>query len=524
MTLSRRALLRTSAAAPLAAPAIVQAQAARVLRFIPHADLASLDPVWTTADITRNHGNMIYDQLFGLDAQYKPHLQMLAGVRTEEDGLTWDLTLREGLKFHDNTPVLARDCAASLLRWAKRDSYGTALMARTEEISAPSDSVIRVRLKKPFALLPEAMAQPACVMMPERIARTDANTQINEAVGSGPFRFVTDERVPGSRSVYAKFEGYVPRPDGQTSFLSGPRRVFFDRAVWVYQPDAATAAAALAKGEFDWWENPSIDLVGLLRKNSDLVVQIKNSMGSIGCLRFNHLMPPFDNPAIRRLVVACVNQKEFMEAVAGAEPSLYRTKVGLFTPGTPMASDAATETLTARTDFDQVKKDLAAAGYKGEKITFLGPSTVTSLHAQSQVADDLLRRMGFNLDYQSLEWGTVVQRRASKEPPEKGGWHLFLTNLTSLPNVFVPAHNAIRSGPSAWFGWPNAPELETLRDAWLNASSFEAQKKIASDLQVQFFRDPTHAPLGQFFQPAAFHKSLLDIQPGWPVMHGVRRA
>jgi peptide/nickel transport system substrate-binding protein len=299
--------------------------------------------------------------------------------------------------------------------------------------------------------------------------------------------------------------------------------VHFDRSVWTFQPDAATAAAALAQGEFDWWENPPIDLVGLLRRDHDLVVDVKNRMGSIGCIRFNHLHPPFNNVAIRRLVLACANQEVFMQAVAGAEPELYRTKVGLFTPGMPMASEAGTEALTARTDFDNVKKELAAAGYGGEKIVLLGPSTVFSTHAESMVTDDLLRRMGFNVDYQSLEWGTVVQRRASKEPPDKGGWNIFITNLTSLANVFVPANIGIQGGPAGWFGWPDVPRLDALRSEWLDAKTPEEQKQLAAEIQAQFFRDVTHVPLGQFFQPAAFNKGLADIQPGWPVMHSVRK-
>jgi peptide/nickel transport system substrate-binding protein len=520
MRLSRRTFL--AAAAALASPAIVRAEPERTLRFIPHADLASLDPMWTTADIARNHGNMVYDQLYGFDAAFVPHPQMLAGHTIEDDGTTWLLTLRDGLTFHDNTPVLARDCAASIKRWGVRDAYGSALLARVNEIATPSDKVIRLRLKKPFTLLPEALAQPNCVIMPERVAQTDPNTQITDPTGSGPFRFVADERLSGSRSVYARFDRYVPRPDGEVSFLAGPRIVHIDRAVWTYQPDFATSAAALNNGEFDWWENPPIDLIGMLRKNPALAVEVKNKMGSIGCIRFNHLFPPFNNVAIRRLVLACVNQETFMQAVAGAEPELYNVNVGLFTPGMPMATTAGVEALVARTDFDAVKRKLYAAGYNGEKIVLMGPTTVFSTHAEAQVTDDLLRRMGFNVDYQALEWGTVVQRRASKEPPERGGWHIFITNLTSLNNVFMPAQIAIRSGPDAWFGWPDAPQLEALRQDWLNAATPEEQKRLAVKIQLQFFQDVTYVPLGQFYQPAAFSKRLADIQPGWPVQHAVR--
>ncbi|MEJ0019211.1 MAG: ABC transporter substrate-binding protein [Acetobacteraceae bacterium] len=522
MKITRRSAL--AGAAALAAPRLANAQAQRELRFIPHADLASLDPVWTTADITRNHGNMIYDLLYGLDADFQAHPQMVAGQTVDDGGLTWNLTLRDGLRFHDGERVLARDCVASIERWGKRDAFGSAMMSRVNEISAPSDTVIRIRLKKPFALVPVALAQPNCVMVPERIARTDANTQITDPTGSGPFRFVATERIQGSRSVYAKFDGYVPRPQGKVSFLAGPRVVNFERVVWTYQPDPATAAAALGKGEYDWWENPPIDLTGMLRGNKDLMVDVKNRMGSVGCIRFNHLFPPFDNVAIRRIVLQTVNQRDFMEAYAGAEPELYRTKVGLFTPGTPMATDAGVEAMRERTDFDRIKQDLAAAGYKGEKIVLLAPTTIPSLHAQSQVAGDLLRRMGFNVDYQALEWGMVVARRSSKEAPEKGGWHIFITNLTSFNNVFVPAQIGIRSGPAGWFGWPTMPRLEELREAWLDAPDEVEQKRLVREMQLQAWQDVPYVPLGLFYQPAAFHRSLADIQSGWPVFHAVRRA
>jgi len=525
MALTRRTtvLSALASAAALAKPSVLRAQPRQELRFIPHADLAAIDPVWTAVDITRNHANMVYDLLYGLDTDYRPHPQMIEGHTIENDGLVWNLTLRDGLRFHSGEPVLARDCAATILRWGRRDAFGSALLARTGEVSAPSDRVIRIRLKRPFALVPLALAQPACSIMPERIARTDANAQITDPTGSGPFRFVADERIQGSRTVYARFEGYVPRQEGRTSFLAGPRIACFDRVVWTFQPDPSTAAAALIKGEFDWWENPPIDLVGMLRGSKDLAVEVKNRMGYIGCLRFNHLYPPFDNPAIRRLVLSAVNQRDFMEAYAGADAEFYRTGVGLFTPGTRMATDAGLEAMQGRTDFDAIRQELAAAGYKGEKVVMLAPATIPSLYAQSQVAGDLLRRTGFNLDYQALEWGMVVARRANKAPPEKGGWSVFITNLTSFSNVFVPAQNGIRSGANAFPGWPNLPELEALRDSWLDAGTVEQQKQIARAIQVRAMQDAPYVPLGEFFQPAAFSRTLTDIQVGWPVFHAVRR-
>src|SRR5204863_9242692 len=219
---------------------------------------------------------------------------------------------------------------------------GTALTARTDEVSAPSDKAIRFRLKKPFPLLTYALAQVYCAIMPERLAQTDAAEQVKEAMGSGPFKFVAAERVPGQRVVFEKNKDYVPR-DGKASFNAGPKIVYFDRVLWNFVPDPGTAAAALQQGEIDWWENPPIDLVPQLKSNKNLVVAVKDRTGEIGCLRFNHLLPPFDKPAVRRAVLSAVDQKGGMTALAGADASILKVDVGVFVPGTHLCSDGSVD-------------------------------------------------------------------------------------------------------------------------------------------------------------------------------------
>src|SRR5271154_3017778 len=263
MTMQRRSFLATSAAA-LALPAAVRAQSQTTFRFIPQIDLAFLDPHWTTAYISRNHGYMVFDTLFGQDGNFKYSPQMLEGYTVENDAKQWNLTLRDGLLWHDGEKVLARDCVASIQRWGKRDAFGQALIASTDELSAPDDKTIRFQLKQPFPLLPIALGKVSvviCPMMPERLAKTDPFTQVTEMVGSGPFRFKADERVPGARVVYERNETYVPRGSGTPEWTSGPKIVNFDRVEWNVIPDAATAMGALQSGEADWWENPTFDLL-----------------------------------------------------------------------------------------------------------------------------------------------------------------------------------------------------------------------------------------------------------------------
>ncbi|HVC60459.1 MAG TPA: ABC transporter substrate-binding protein [Acetobacteraceae bacterium] len=525
--MQRRDVLKTTLAgvAALAAPRIVHAEGAKTINFTPQADLASLDPVWTSADVTRNFSLAVYDTLYGYDAGFNVQPQMVEGAKTENDGKQWELTLRDGLAFHDGTPVRAKDCVATIERFSRRDPFGGALMARVDEISAPSDKVIRFRLKQPFALLPNALAQVYCAIMPERLAKTDPMKQVTEAVGSGPFRFIAAERVAGQRVVYEKNEKYIPRKDGKPSFNAGPKIVYVDRVVWNVIPDPATASAALTQGETDWWENPTIDLVPLLRRSKDLTIAVKDRTGEIGCLRFNCLYPPFDNAAIRRVVLAAMDQKDVMEAVAGADPSLIKTDVGIFVPGTPMASTVGVEITRGPKNYAKLKQDLVAAGYRGEKVVILAASTYPTIWAEAQVASDTLKKIGMNTDFQPLDWGTVVQRRASQAPADKGGWNIFYTFLGGFGNISPAPDLPIQSSGTAgsWFGWPTDPKMEALRGAWFNAPDLAAQKRIAEQMQVAFWKSPPYVPLGMYDQPTAFHNYLTDVRDGWPQFYGVKK-
>jgi peptide/nickel transport system substrate-binding protein len=524
--MKRRDILKSALAGAtvLAAPRIAGAADAKLITFCPHADLASLDPVWTTADITRNYSLAVFDTLYGYDAAFNVQPQMVAGHTVDADGRQWELTLRDGLKFHDGAPVLAKDCVATIKRFGARNPFGQALMARVDEISATSDKMIRFRLNKPFPLLRTALAEVYCAIMPERLAMTDPMKQIPEAIGSGPFKFAASERIPGSRVVFTRNADYVPRADGVPSFNAGPKIAYVDRVVWNFIPDAATASAALSQGEIDWWENPTIDLVSTLKRDKNLVVEVKDRTGEIGCLRFNHLFPPFNDPAVRRVVVAAMDQKEIMAAYAGAEPSLIKTDVGIFVPGTPMASTVGVEITRGPKDYAKLKQQLTATSYKGEKIVILAASTLPNIWAEAQVASDTLTRIGFNVDFRALEWGTVVQRRASQEPVDKGGWNIFYTYLGGFGNISPAPDISIRgNGTKAWFGWPTDAKMEELYAAWFEAPDLAAQQKICEAMQVEFWQNPPYAPLGMYDQPTAFRAYLKDVRDGWPQFYGVKK-
>ena len=524
--MERRTLLRL-AAGGLAAPRIGRAETERVLRFIPQADVTGLDPVWTSVYVTRNHGYLVFDTLFGQDDALRVQPQMVAAATTERDGTLWRLRLRDGLMFHDGTPVRARDCVASIRRWARRDAFGQTLMSRTDELSEGDDKTIVFRLKSPFPLLPEALGKVGINMlpiMPERLANTDPFKQVTEMVGSGPYRYVADERVVGSRVVYQRFEGYRPREDGVTACTAGPKIAYFDRVEWNVIPDLATAAAAMQAGEADWWEQPSFDLLPLMRRAADLRLSVVEVTGNIGLMRLNHLFPPFDNAAIRRALLPALNQADFMQVIAGEETASWRADVGFFAPGTAMASQAGMAAVTDPRDPERARHDIRAAGYGGEPVVVMNPSDYPRISALANVGADMLKRCGLNVDLQDMDWGTVIQRRASKAPPAHGGWSVFFTTFNGI-DMSSPASNpALRgNGAAAWFGWPSAPRLEALRDQWLAADDLAARQRIAAEIQAQAFIDVPFLPLGLFMQPTVQRKELVGTLKGLSLFWNVRR-
>ena len=524
----RRTILKGSAAGltALAAPSLSRAQGTKTLKFKPNADLTIVDPVWTTAFSTRYLALLSYDTLYGVDDALNPHPQMLAGHVVEDDGKRWRLTLRDGLKFHDGTPVLSRDVVASIKRWGGKDVFGQTLMAATDELSAASDREVVFRLKHPFPLLPNALGKSTSympVIMPERLI-ADPAKMVTEVVGSGPFRYLPDERMVGARSAWARWDGYVPRLDGVPQFSSGPKVAKLDRVEWVVIPDAPTAAAALMTNEIDWYEDVLLDLMPVLKRNPDIVLGSYNPAGNMGILRFNSLQPPFDNPAIRRAILGAIDQAEIMSAVAGNDPSMWNGKVGVFCPDSPMASDAGMEALTSPRDYDRVKHDLAAAGYKGERVAYLSAVNFFTMAQQDNVAADQMKRAGMNVDLISVDFGTWLQRRASQAPIDQGGWSCTDSLLPGLDLWDPASHLGLRgNGLAAWPGWPTSPQLETLRSDWFLAADEAGRKDICRRIQLQAWQDVPYIPTGRWTDVTAYRSSLSGMLKGMPIFYNLQK-
>lgn len=524
--LNRRTFLASAAAAPLVpAPAMAQRRT-QTLRYVPSSNLTVLDPVFTPASVSITHGYCVFDTLYGVDAQMNPVPQMAAGHTVSGDGLTWEITLRDGLTFHDGEPVRARDCAESLNRWSKRDSFGQALGAATESFGFKDDKTIVIRLKRPFGRLLHAIGKPhssPAMIMPERLAKTSPTTQVTEMIGSGPFRFVQGEYVSGARIVYEKFADYVPRSEAP-AWTAGGKVVHFDRLEWQVLPDPATAAAAIQAGEVDCLATVLPELAPAVARNRNVDLFRVDPYGVLSVLRFNHLLPPFDKVELRQAVMRAIHQEPFIQAIT-ARPEDGEVCRSMFPCGMPGVTEVGRD-IIGSLDVEAAKRAVAAAGYGGEKVVILNPTDIATIHAHGILAADLLRRIGMNVDLQELDWGTVVQRRVSKNPVDRGGWNIACTNWPAI-SIDNPATNATTRGlgASGWWGWFTDPVTEELVQRWLGAGTpAEADAAFLASQQRALEMVPT-IPLGRTFSDGAIRTDIKGALQGsvntfWNVRRG----
>jgi peptide/nickel transport system substrate-binding protein len=533
--MDRRAFLKTAASAgalmatcAISTPAISQRAAARTLRFVPQADLANFDPIWSSAYVVRNASAIVWDTLYGLDDKLMPQRQMVEAEEVTPDGLTWTFRLRPELKFHDGAPVLAKDAVASIHRWAARDAVmGQMIKAIENELAAIDDRTFRWVLKKPFPRMLLALgklATPCCFVMPARIAATDPFRQITEYVGSGPMRFMRNEWVPGASAVFEKFAGYVPRQE-PALWLAGGKQMLVDRIEWTVMADAATGAAALQNGEVDWWEAPIVDLVPLLRKNRNVMADIADPLGNIGYLRMNHLHPPLNDVRVRRAILMALSQEDYMRAYAGEDDTMWKPLPGFFTPGTPLYNEEGGDILKSPRNIDAAKKLLAQSGYAGQPITCLVAQDIPHLKAWGDVTADLLKRLGMKVDFVGTDWGTVIARRSQKSPPGQGGWHIFLSWTAGDAHISPATNFLLRAnGENAFSGWPTSLQVEAEIAGWFDAKTLDEEKSVARRLNKAALDDVVYAPLGFFLQYQAWRKNVTGIVQGpLPFFWGVSK-
>jgi peptide/nickel transport system substrate-binding protein len=526
--ISRRQVVRgaaaTAALAGLGAPPVHAQKDRQTLRFVAQADLKVLDPIWTTAYITRNHGYLVYDTLFGTDETLQVKPQMVERTSVTADGMRYTFTLRDGLRWHDGQPVLSEDCVESLKRWGKKDRFGQLLMAHTEKITPVDRNTFSLDLAQPFGGVLDALGKPSNnvpFMMPARIASTPPDEQIKEIVGSGPFKFARDEWQPGEQVVYLRNPDYVSREEAPSGSTGG-KPVYLDKVVWRYVADPWDAADGLAAGEVDWWELPPLDFIPKIEQNPDLQTFLPDPLGTQGWLRPNCLHPPFNNKKARQALLHMMDQVTYL-AYAIGQSEYYRPCFSVFACGGPYTTRIGSAPMVEH-DLTKARQLVEASGYDGRPIVVLHVTDIPFLNAAAIVTRQRLESIGFKVILKAMDWSTSLVVRARKEPPDKGGWNLLHTWWQAADVINPAVHFGVSgAGSRSWFGWPDVPQLEKLITDWVRTTDEPKRQRLADEVQRIALDEVTYVPWGEWMQPTAFRKNVRGVLKfGAPIFWNVR--
>jgi peptide/nickel transport system substrate-binding protein len=385
-------------------------------------------------------------------------------------------------------------------------------------MTADSASTFTIKLKQPFPLMLAALGKPSSIvpfMMPQKLANTPPEQKVNEVDGSGPFIFRADLWRPGERMVLDRNPAYVPRKE-PADFLAGGKQVKVDHIVLRAISDATTQANALMKGEIDYLQYVPFDYVAMIRKDSKLKLLGLGGLQAFGGnYRINAASGPLADPAVRRVLWKIVDQKAVLSAIGVPSEYYLPDCKSFWLCGTPLSTDAGSE--AAGYAIADAKAALAKTAYKGEPVIVMEtPDSPTQMGA-SLVLVDGLKKAGFTVDEQTMDWATLLARRGKKD-----GWSIFAVwsagfDLGSPLTHFYVANNCVD-----YPGWSCDPRITKLMPQFAAAETLAQRREIAAQIQEAAYDSVPSVMWGQFVDPAAHRASLKGLIPSnIPVFWGV---
>lgn len=524
MTISRRSVLKAGVAtgAALSFSSVLRAQtspsATDTVRMVKYADLRVFDPMLSADYVPADHGAAVYDTLFSLDSKQAPQPQMVGKWGVSDDKRVYTFELRDGLSWHDGTPVTASDCVASIRRWTEIAPGGQLIKTLAIDISKKDNKTFTIVLKEPLGLLVEilaALTPPCLYIMREKDANTPPTEQVTANIGSGPFKFNQALARPGANFTYDRNDKYVPRseaPDG----LAGGKVVKVDRVIWDNIADQQTAVAALQAGEIDYLESVPLDLLPVLQGNRDIALQVLDEGGSVRYFRMNCLQKPFNNVKARRALLYLINQEAAMRATF--PPEYISPVTSLFGRKTAYTNDENTGWFKKGGDPEKAKQLFQEARYGGEKIVILQPTSIAHMFNGAEYLANALRKIGINAELAPSDWGGMIARLDNQGSVEDGGWSIFPSADSDVVMADVLGNPLfLANGEKAWYGWPKNDEFEALRAKWTTAATLEERKALAREMQRVWWDFVGLVFYGAAFSPIARRTSLTGLI-GTPVI------
>jgi peptide/nickel transport system substrate-binding protein len=394
-----------------------------------------------------------------------------------------------------------------------RDSQNEIFAKLVDAMDRVDDRTFALRPKAPFAFVEFLLGGSngiAGSIMREKEALTDPFTPIKEIAGSGPFRFNAEEYRPGAKLIYDRFEKYIPRKEPASGFAGG-KVVKVDRVEMQIIPDPATAYAAVQRGEVDFLDAPTIDLLPTVTGNPDIVVGEVWPIEASAVLRFNCLYPPFDNIKARQAVAHAAKQVDYMGAAYG-DPKYWRECYAFWVCGSQNGTEIGSDAYRSR-NLDLARRLVKESGYDGRPVVLIGGSDVPAYAQMSLVTADLLKQIGMRVDMQMTDWGTASARRAKKDPPEKGGWNLFHTiaNGAQLASPLTSASTITTCDGKNFVGWPCDQAEEDMRVQYIREPDPAKQRTLLERMHIELWDYMPYVPIGQFKQPFVWRKNVTGV-------------
>jgi peptide/nickel transport system substrate-binding protein len=485
-------------AAPTSAPATAAAgkPGSAELRVATNAEPPTLDYHWTTASITQTMSWHIWEMLMTLDKDYKPQPGLADKMEPSPDGLTYQVELRKGVKFHNGKEMTSADVIASLNRWGQLSSVGRTVFAAVNDMAPAGDYALKINLKRPYASLPAALAnwsQAAAIMPKEIVETAGTDNKVTEFIGTGPYRFV--EWQPDRFVKLTRYDGYQSRPEPPNG-LAGKREAIIKDLQFIPATDDAARVAGLKAGDYQFAMFVAADYHAELQGNSAIGLSITKPFQWFS-LVFNTELPPFNDVKLRQAVQAAVNAEQVMQA-AGGPPEFWRLDPAVMPFGV-WYTDVGKE-LYSQNNPAKAKQLAEAAGYKGESLVYMTTRAYDFIFKTALTVTQQLKDAGFNIDMQVMDWATLVSNRSKTE-----GWNMFTTGIGMPPD---PSLQPFMSCAARWPGFWCNKEVDTLFQEFQRTSDPAARQKTWEQIHKTFYEDVPIIKFGDYFVLQAFSSKL----------------
>ncbi|MGQ0569485.1 MAG: ABC transporter substrate-binding protein [Armatimonadota bacterium] len=502
------ASLLVTTSAPTPAPA---GPADRPLRVAINGSPPSLDWQANSSFLSIIPAAHIWEQLFAFDAKNEIKPVLVDTYNISSDGLTYTFNLRKGVKFHNGREMTVDDVLASIDRWRKVSPGGRTQWQVVTSVEKTGTHAFRVRLSRPFGALLASLANQSftMVVLPAEQAQIPAN-QMREYIGTGPYRFVewrADQYV-----LVERFDGYSS-PSGTRSGLAGKREALVKQIQFRIIPEAGVRSAALVAGDVDVALNLINDDYARLIRSTGLTLWVVKPDSWIG-LFFNHTMAPMNNLKMRQAVQAALDHNQIMFAAAGSQ-AFYRLDPSMMYRETVWHSPAKRDLYNQKNPA-RARQLLTEAGYRGEPISLMATPTFQQFFNAGVPIRANLEEAGINVDLQTPDWPTLVQRRGRRDQ-----WHLLITSWGSLPDPSIFSQN-YHSASGNW-GWFANPEMDRYLDAMNASANFKDRYEAFQNVQRVFYEQVTSIKLGDYFSLRGWRSNVKDVQKHFiPVFWGTR--